>query len=96
MKLPCKTNKCILYPVCIFQVHINCVILSDHFIALEKEKGAGSKEVWKIMRLTFHKLLYIYPGTEELRIFNGLIDRPRHKETLEKIKAERGIDESSM
>ena len=52
--LPCKENKCILYPICMNKNYIDCVILYKYGNYLDS-KG-DYKSAWNILRSYFPNL----------------------------------------
>jgi len=52
--LPCKENKCILYPICMSKDYIDCAELYIHGNYLES-KG-DYKSAWSILRESFPNL----------------------------------------
>ena len=56
MNLPCKTDKCISYPVCISKKEIHCSKLHSYFRITEDKIGEGTGSTWKYIHNTFPNL----------------------------------------
>ena len=54
--LPCKTDKCILFPICIGQRVIDCNELIKWYEYYKKERGVKPRTVWRALSNTLPNL----------------------------------------
>lgn len=58
-QLPCKINKCILYPTCRNKKVIDCEELRQMYYELKYRKGLNILETWEILNETLPKMLTV-------------------------------------
>ncbi len=61
-QIPCISNKCILYPVCVSKIDIECDDLWKYFRHVDVTNKTQAT-VWEIMRRDFPVLNLVYPTT---------------------------------
>ena len=50
--LPCKKDKCLLYPACKHKEMIDCKLLRDYYKYYREERRVKAKTVWKAINIT--------------------------------------------
>lgn len=59
-QIPCIKNKCILYPVCVSKIDIECDELWQYFRHVQVT-NKDDPSAWSIMRMNFPVLNLVYP-----------------------------------
>ena len=61
--IPCKINKCLLYPSCINKKRIKCKLLYQYFRQCEAENDKDHASYsWDKLRKYFKRIILIHPG----------------------------------
>lgn len=50
--MPCKIDKCILYPSCLNKISVDCQYIRDYYEYLKKEKRIQGSSLWEIFNET--------------------------------------------
>jgi hypothetical protein len=64
--IPCKQNKCLLYPACISRSHIYCYKLYNYFDSLTQTTPSKGHQ-WDLIHLTLKRVTMIYPYDKEIK-----------------------------
>ena len=83
MKLPCKENKCISYPVCISKNIIKCKHLHEYFISIENENDVSY--TWSVIHLDFPNLTFICPEDINTKEYEERLNHIRTVELIEEM-----------